>query len=72
MRIIIVGLGQTGKELAKELIHAGHEIIVIDTNKETVEEFTNNNDASGIIGSGASKERIQEIINNYLKDKKLD
>ena len=65
MRIIIVGLGQTGKELAKELIHAGHEIIVIDTNKETVEEFTNNNDASGVIGSGASKEiQLKAKANN--------
>ena len=31
MRIVIVGLGQTGQELAKEFIDAGHDIIVIDT-----------------------------------------
>ena len=56
MRIVIVGLGQTGQELAKEFILAGHEIIVIDTEKELVEEFTNNYDAIGVVGSGASKE----------------
>lgn len=56
MRIVVVGLGQTGQELAKELIDGGHEITVIDTNKEIVEDFTNHIDAIGIVGSGASKE----------------
>ena len=49
MRIVIVGLGQTGQELAKELIYAGHEIIVIDTEKELIEDFkqrTNSNSLS--------------------------
>lgn len=60
MRIIIVGLGQTGRELAKELILAEHEIIVIDTNKLEVEEFTNKYDAIGIVGNGASKNILME------------
>ena len=65
MRIVIVGLGQTGQELAKEFIDAGHEIIVIDTQKELVEEFTNNYDAVGIVGSGASKEiQLKAKANN--------
>lgn len=56
MRIVIIGLGQTGQELAKELVKANHELTVVDTNKDAVEEFTNKNDASGIVGNGASKE----------------
>lgn len=56
MRIVIVGLGQTGQEIAIELINAGHELIVIDVNKEIVDEFTNHHDAIGIVGSGASRE----------------
>ncbi len=56
MRIIVVGLGQTGQELAKELISAGHEIIVIDTTEKTIEDFTNEYDAIGVVGSGASKQ----------------
>lgn len=65
MRIVIVGIGQTGQELAKEFIDAGHEIIVIDTDKELVEEFTNNYDAIGVIGSGASKEiQLKAKANN--------
>lgn len=65
MRIVIVGLGQTGQELAKEFINAGHEIIVIDTEKELVESFTNNYDAVGVVGSGASKEvQLKAKANN--------
>ena len=65
MRIVIVGLGQTGQELAKEFIDAGHEIIVIDTDPNLVEEFTNNYDAVGVIGSGASKEiQLKAKANN--------
>lgn len=56
MRIVVVGLGQIGKELAKELIEAGHELIVIDVDKKEVENFTNMYDSIGIVGSGASKE----------------
>lgn len=55
MRIIVIGLGQVGKELAKELIRAEHELIVIDTDKKVVEEFTNKYDAIGFVGNGASK-----------------
>ena len=65
MRIVVVGLGQTGQELAKEFIDAGHEIIVIDTDKELVDEFTNNYDAIGVVGSGASKEvQLKAKANN--------
>ena len=56
MRIVIVGLGQTGQEIAKEFIDGGHEITVVDTCQELVEEFTNHYDAIGVVGSGASKE----------------
>ena len=55
MRIVIIGLGQAGQELAKELLNAEHELFVIDTNEKEVEEFTNHYDAIGVVGSGASK-----------------
>lgn len=65
MRIVIAGLGQTGTELAKELINAGHEIIVIDTDKEKIENFTNEYDAIGVVGSSASKEvQLKAKTNN--------
>lgn len=65
MRIIIVGLGETGRELAKELVLASHEVTVIDTEKHKVEEFTNEYDAIGIVGSGANRSvQMQAKANN--------
>lgn len=55
MRIVIVGLGQAGRELAKELLEAEHEIFVVDINENKVEEFTNEYDAIGVVGNGASR-----------------
>lgn len=56
MKIVVVGLGQVGQELAKEMISKNHEVTVIDTNKNVVDYFTNKYEATGIVGSGASKE----------------
>lgn len=56
MKIIIVGLGQVGQELAKEMIQKNHDVTVIDLNKNLVDNFTNKHEVIGIVGSGASKE----------------
>lgn len=56
MKIVVVGLGQIGQELAKEMINKNHDVTVVDTDKELVDNFTNKYDAIGIVGSGASKE----------------
>ena len=64
MRLIIVGLGQTGTELAKELVLANHEVIVIDTDKNKIEEFTNEYDVIGVVGSGASREILMRAKAN--------
>ena len=55
MKIVIVGLGQAGSELAKELIEAKHEVTVIDEEMELIDTFTNNYDAIGVVGNGASR-----------------
>ena len=34
MKIIVIGLGQLGQELVKELIQKNHDVTVIDLNKE--------------------------------------
>lgn len=65
MKIIIVGLGQAGSELAKELIEEKHDVSVIDIDKNLVEEFTDNHDAIGIVGNGASKNiQMQAKVNS--------
>ncbi len=54
MKIIIVGLGKVGATLADELCEEGHDITVIDTRQERVENFASQYDLMGIHGNGAS------------------
>ena len=54
------GLGKLGQEIAKELIEGEHEVIVIDINESIIEEFTNEYDAVGIVGNGASRQIEQK------------
>ncbi|MBQ2793986.1 MAG: Trk system potassium transporter TrkA [Clostridia bacterium] len=54
MKIIIVGCGQVGRTLAKELIREGNDITVIDTSAEKIKAVTNSIDVMGIVGNGAS------------------
>ena len=56
MKIIVIGLGQVGQELVKELIQKNHDVTVIDLNKELLNKFTNKYEVNAIVGSGASKE----------------
>ncbi len=56
MKIIIVGLGQTGTLLAQRTAEENHDVAVIDSDKERVESVTNLYNVSGVCGSGASRE----------------
>ena len=54
MKIIIVGLGKVGQNLAAELSKEGNDITVIDNREEIVQEFVSQYDLMGIVGNGAS------------------
>jgi len=56
MKIIIVGLGQTGTLLARRIAAEYHDTVVIDSDRERVESVTNLYNVSGVCGSGASRE----------------
>lgn len=60
MKIIIVGCGKIGSTIARELNDEGHQIVVIDSNPQAVENLTNSIDLMGIEGNGASFEILQE------------
>ncbi len=60
MKIIIVGLGQTGILLAERIPMENHDATVIDTDKEKIENITNLYNVNGICGSGASKEILMQ------------
>lgn len=54
MNIVIIGLGKYGTFLTEQLAKENHDIIVIDTNANVIEEVVNQFDVKGYVGNGAS------------------
>ena len=54
LKIIIVGCGKIGTTLVERLGTEGHDITVIDTNPEVVNEVSGIYDVMGVTGNGAS------------------
>ena len=54
LSIIIVGCGKVGLTLVEQLSREGHDITVIDRNKELVEHISGTYDVMGVVGNGAS------------------
>ena len=61
MNIAIVGLGKFGNELVKTLSTEKHNIMVIDTSSQVVDDVVNEYDIQGYVGNGASYETLKEI-----------
>lgn len=53
MKIIIIGLGTIGKTILKDLSRKGHDITIIDENKDKIETLIGKYDVSGVVGNGA-------------------
>ena len=53
MRIVIIGLGTIGKTILKNLSGKGHNITIIDENKDKIESLIEKYDVSGVVGNGA-------------------
>ncbi len=60
MKVIIVGCGKVGKNIAKELAKEKHDVVVIDRHQNIVESTSNSIDAIGVVGEGASLSILQE------------
>ena len=54
LSIIIVGCGKVGVTLVEQLSREGHDITVIDRNRELVEYISGTYDVMGVVGNGAS------------------
>ena len=61
MNIAIVGLGKFGNELVKTLSTEKHNIMVVDTSSQVVDDVVNEYDIQGYVGNGASYETLKEI-----------
>ena len=53
MKIIIIGLGTIGKTILKNLSGKGHDITIIDDDKDKIENLIEKYDVSGVVGNGA-------------------
>lgn len=62
MRIIVVGLGKVGQIVTKYLADEGHDVIVIDTNANKIEEVVDTYDVMGISGNGANNDVLKEAM----------
>lgn len=54
LSIIIVGCGKVGSTLVERLSNEGHDITIIDQNRDRILELTNYYDVMGVTGNGAS------------------
>ncbi len=60
MKIIVVGLGETGRSLIKLLDGSEHDITVIDKDRACVDMITDKYTVNGVCGSGASIETLRK------------
>lgn len=60
MHIIIVGCGKVGRTLAEQLQEENIDLYLIDTVEKTVNDITEDIDAMGIVGNGASINTLME------------
>ena len=60
MQVIIVGCGKVGRTLAEQLQKENIDLTLIDTNEARIESLTDQIDAMGIVGNGASINVLME------------
>lgn len=60
MKIIIIGAGFTGTQLAKRLIAEKNDVVLIDSNEETVRHASNRLDCLVVQANGNSLETLEE------------
>lgn len=68
MQIIIVGCGKVGYTLVEQLSGEDHNIVVVDTNEDCVRSITDELDAMGVVGNGAS---FQTLLDAGIKQADL-
>lgn len=60
MKIIVIGCGTIGKTIVEHVSKEGHNIVVIDSDKDKVEDIIERYDVVGVVGNGASLEILDE------------
>lgn len=56
MKIVIIGMGNIGRTILKNLSSEGHTVTIIDEDKQKIERLIEKYDVFGVVGNGASME----------------
>jgi trk system potassium uptake protein len=60
MRILIIGAGAVGFDVAQRLTAEGHDVVIVDTDPDKVQRAADNLDILAIVGNGASIPVLEE------------
>lgn len=60
MNIIVVGCGKVGQTIAMQLSSEEHNLVVVDTNPDKVQNVTDHLDVMGVVGNGVSYQTLLE------------
>jgi len=60
MRVVVIGAGEVGYNIADILSKEGNDIIVIDKNEERLKSISENLDVQTIVGSGSSPQVLKK------------
>lgn len=60
MKIVIVGCGKVGRNIAEELAKEKHELVLVDSDPEIVQDASTSLDVIGVVGDAASLSTLSE------------
>jgi len=60
MRVIVMGCGRVGSELAIQLLEGGHDVTVIDKRREAFERYPPGERAKQVLGLGFDRDILEE------------
>jgi trk system potassium uptake protein len=61
MRTVFIGAGEISIETAQVLVTKGHEVIIIETDKDRIEELSEQIDCSFLHGDGSRPDVLREV-----------
>lgn len=60
MRIVVMGAGSVGSYIVSIMVDEGHDVLIIENNKEALDNVLADNDCMGIHGDGADPKLLRE------------
>lgn len=60
MKVVVIGNGKVGHSIVENICVEGHEVVVIDSNSNVIENIIDEFDVMGIVGNGGSYDVLKE------------